>query len=304
VSLFALDLNLLVVLDTVLSQGSVARAARQLHVTPSAVSNGLARLRAAIGDPLVTRRGRGIVPTPRATELAPTLARALRDLEDAIARAPFDPASSTRSFTLAVADAGQIAWLPSISSAMARDMPKARLRVVGIDSLLALGDLGSPEIDVHVGVRATGPGLHAEVLLDEPTVLVARRGHPRCTGRLSRRQLGLLHHVAVEMAPGKGFRDPLAAAYARARVDRTVTLTVPTFAAAAAVAATTDLVTTLPASLLTTQGPRLGLRAVQGKVPVHSVTMSLCWHERSQADPATSAFRALVRRAVLTVSRR
>src|SRR5882672_2717406 len=183
------------VLDTVLSEQSVAHAARRLHVTPSAVSNALARLRLSLGDPLVTRKGRGIVPTPRAAELAPALARALEDLERAIAAAPFEAATCTRTFTLAMADAGQVARLPSIASAMAREMPNARLRVVSIESLLSLGDLASTEVDVHVGVRATGAGIHAEPLLDERTVLVARKNHPECARRLSHRRLASLRHV-------------------------------------------------------------------------------------------------------------
>jgi len=299
VSIYSFDLNLLLVLATVLSEQSVARAARRLHVTPSAVSNALARLRIALGDPLVTRKGRGIVPTPRAAELAPVLARAMAELERAIAAGPFEAVRCTRTFTLAMADAGQVARLPSIASAMAREMPNARLHVVGIDSLLSLGDLASTEVDLHVGMRATGAGIHAEPLLDERTVLVARKNHPECARRLSRRRLGSLRHVGVEMAPGRGFRDLVASAYARARTDRSVTMTVPTFAAAAAVAAATDLVATLPASLLAAHGTRLGLRTVEGPVPVHTVTMALCWHERTHADPAMSAFRALVRRAIL-----
>ena len=137
-SLSSLDLNLLLVLDTVLRERSVAKAAQRLHVTPSAVSNSLAKLRAALGDPLVTRRGRGIVPTPRAAELAPALKRALTELDNALAQGPFDAASCSRTFTLALADALQIAWLPGIASALSKRMPQAQLRVIGIDSLLSL----------------------------------------------------------------------------------------------------------------------------------------------------------------------
>lgn len=298
-SIYSVDLNLLLILDTVLAEQSVAGAARRLHVTPSAISNALSRLRVALGDPLVTRRGRGIVATPRAAELAPALARALAELGRVIAHVPFDATSCTRTFTLAMADAGQVAWLPNIASALVREMPKARLRVVDIASLLSLGDLGSTEVDLHVGVRATGAAIHAEPLLDERTVLVARNGHPACARKLSRRRLGSLRHVGVEMAPGRGFRDPVSIAYARAQVERTVTLMVATFAAAATVAAATDFVATLPASLLEVHAARLGLRRVQGPVPVHAVTMSLSWHERTHADPAMLAFRALVRRAIL-----
>ena len=297
-SITSLDLNLLVVLDTVLSERSVARAARRLHVTPSAVSNALARLRVALGDPLVTRRGRGIVATPRAAALAPALAQAIADLDRALAHGPFDAARCTRTFTLAIADAGQVARLAGIVAALAREMPNARLRVVGIDSLLSLGGLSSPEVDLHIGVRASLPGIHAEPLFDEPTVLVARKDHPACARRLTRQRLGSLQHVGVEMAPGRGLRDPIAAVYARARIDRPVRVVVPSFAAAAAVAAATDLVATLPATLLSVYGPGLGLAAVKGPVPAHAVTMALCWHQRTHTDPTMSAFRALVRAAL------
>ena len=293
-----MDLNLLLVLDTVLQERSVAQAARRLHVTPSAISNGLAKLRVALGDPLVTRRGRGIVPTPHAEELAPALARALAELERAVSHGPFDSATCTRAFTLAMADAGQIASLPAIAAAFAKAMPQARLRVVGIESLLTLGDLGSTEVDLHFGIRATGPGIHAEALYEEPTVLVARRRHPEQRPRLTRQRLGLLQHVAVEMAPGRGFRDPIAVSYARAHLSRSVALTVPSFAAAAAVVAATDLVTTLPLSLFAALGRSLGLVALKGPVPPHAVGMALCWHERTHTDPAAVAFRALVRAAL------
>src|SRR5438128_7367030 len=121
----------MLVLHVVLLEQNVARAAGRLHVTPSAVSNALARLRDALGDPLVTRKGRGIVPTPRAIELAPILARTLHDLEAALVTAPFDAARCTRTFTIAVADVGQLAWISGLSIAMRREVALARLRVVG-----------------------------------------------------------------------------------------------------------------------------------------------------------------------------
>jgi DNA-binding transcriptional LysR family regulator len=293
-----LDLNLLVTLDTVLAERSVARAARRLHVTPSAISNALARLRAELGDPLIARSGRGIVPTPRAAELAPALSRALRDLDRAVHGAAFEPATTTRRFTLAIADAGQVVHLPKLAVPFAAEMPHARLRVIGIDSLLSLGDLAGTEVDVAVGVAHTAPGIHGEPLFDERTVLVSRRAHPAARKRLSRTALASLRHVAIEMVPGIAHRDPAAAAYARAGVARDVAMTVPTFAAAAAVVAATDLVASLPASFVHVLGPRLGLRTLGGPVPPYAVAMHLSWHERTHVDPAMIAFRALVRRAL------
>src|SRR4030095_12748505 len=98
-SLSSLDLNLLLVLRTVLGERSVARAARRLNVTPSAVSNALARLRAGLGDPLTPPSGGGIGPPPRAAALEPVLARALDDLDQAVRGSDFDPARSEREFT-------------------------------------------------------------------------------------------------------------------------------------------------------------------------------------------------------------
>ena len=293
----ALDLNLVFVLHTVLAEQNVARAAQRLHVTPSAVSNALARLREALGDPLVTRKGRGIVPTPRAAELAPILARTMHDLERALAATSFEPARCTRTFTLAVADIGQAAWVPRLAAAVRRELPAAYLRIVGIESLVSLGDLGSSEIDVHLGIAGKGPGLRVEPLLELRSALVARRGHPATRAKLGRRELAALRHVRVEMVPGKRFADPFAALFAGAKLPRAVVMTVPSYRTAADVVAGSDLVTMLPASLLARKGH--GLRALATPLPPHVTRFAMSWHERTDADPATQAFRALVRRCVL-----
>jgi DNA-binding transcriptional LysR family regulator len=298
VSITSIDLNLLLVLHTVLAERNVARAAERLHVTPSAVSNALARLRGAIGDPLVTRKGRGIVPTPRATELAPAIARAIRELELALAAGPFDAASCIRTFTLAVADIGHVVWVPGLATAMRRALPLAHLRVVGIDALVSLGDLTSSEIDLHLGIPGKSPGLHVEPLLEDPSLLVARRGHTAVGRKLSRRAFAELRHVRVEMVPGKNFRDPYAATYARANLPRDVVMTVPSFSAAAEVVAASDLVTMLPSSLLAAKGASLDLRPLVTSLPPHITKFAMSWHERTHADPAARAFRTMVRSIV------
>ena len=299
-SLSSIDLNLMLMLHVVLLEQNVARAAGRLHVTPSAVSNALARLRDALGDPLVTRKGRGIVPTPRAIELAPILARTLHDLEAALVTAPFDAARCTRTFTVAVADVGQVAWIPRLAISMRRELPLAHLRVVGIDSLVSLGDLGSSDIDLHLGIRSKGPGLHVEPLLEDRSLLVARRDHPAAAaGKLSRRALADLRHVRVDMVPGRRFGDPFAATFAQANIPREIVMTMPSFSTAAEVVAVSDLVTMLPSSLFAAKAASLGLRALATPLPAHTTKFAMSWHERTHADTAARAFRALVRRVVV-----
>ena len=299
-SLSSIDLNLMLMLHVVLLEQNVARAAGRLHVTPSAVSNALARLRDALGDPLVTRKGRGIVPTPRAIELAPILARTLHDLEAALVTAPFDAARCTRTFTVAVADVGQVAWIPRLAVSMRRELPLAHLRVVGIDSLVSLGDLGSSDIDLHLGIRSKGPGLHVEPLLEDRSLLVARRDHPAAAaGKLSRRALADFRHVRVDMVPGKRFGDPFAATFAQVNIPREIVMTMPSFSTAAEVVAVSDLVTMLPSSLFAAKAASLGLRALATPLPAHTTKFAMSWHERTHADTAARAFRALVRRVVV-----
>ena len=293
VNLSALDLNLLLVFDAVLAEQSVGRAAKKLHVTPPAVSNALVRLRDALGDPIVTRSGRGIVPTRRALELAPAIRRALVDIDQAIHGEAFDPKTADPQITLGVADAGQLAKLPRIARALARAMPRARLRVVHVDTMVALGGVGGTEVDLAIGVSHPGPGLHRQNIYDERFVVIARADHPRIGSRAGKKALAEASHVEVHVALGQANKS-IAAAYAAAGVTRSVSVVLPTFAAAVAVVAATDLVATIPASVVAVLGAPLGVRVVTCPLEVPPLPMHMTWHERTHRDAAMRVFRELV----------
>jgi DNA-binding transcriptional LysR family regulator len=296
-SLSNFDLNLLRTLDAVLSEGSVARAAQRLHVTPSAVSNALARLRLLLDDPLFVRSGRGVVPSPRCMELAPTIRRLLGEFEQALRAEPFDPATTTRQFTIAVSDAGQISWLPAFVRRMSGELPRAGLRIVGIDTYLSWGGAPSTEVDAAITTAGeSAPGVHVTPLCTETSVLVVRRGHALAGRRKTSRQVSALEHVEVQVAPGRGYRG-LAQRYAEAGMERRVVMTVPGFAAAAAVVASTDLATTLPARLLDVIGARFDLVVVKAHAPVLTTTLNLSWHHRTHDDAAAQALRSLIARS-------
>jgi DNA-binding transcriptional LysR family regulator len=291
------DLNLLSVLEAVLTEGSVVKAANRLHITPSAVSNALARLRLIIGDPLVTRRGRGIVPTPRALELAPLLARTLRELREAVRTGAFDPATTAKRFTLALSDASQIALLPAIAALSARRMPRASLRAVGIDALVLLGGLGGAEVDVVIGPDKGGGEIHCEALFSQPAVLICRKDHPALEAAREPRRAEALRHIAIEMAPGRALPDLAGLAYRKARIARDVAMTVPTFSAAAAVVAATDFVATVPAAFYSAVSQRMGISALPFPMPQLTIPTNMCWHERTHADSSAGAFRDVIRQA-------
>ncbi len=171
--------------------------------------------------------------------------------------------------------------LPPIVAAFAAKMPRARLRVVSIDTLFAAGGLAGTEIDVAIGAGEKRPGVHAETLYQEQIVLVARAGHPTIRSRVIRSAARARSGTSRSRSrPGHGNRQ-LAARYAALGVARNIAVFVPTFTAAAAIVASTDLVASLPGSILNVLGPRLALRRVATPLAPVTTTINLLWHERT-----------------------
>jgi DNA-binding transcriptional LysR family regulator len=177
VNLTNLDLNLLLVLHVVLEERSVTRAAARLHVTPSAVSNALARLRQHVGDPLVVRSGRGLVPTAGALALAPRLAQALGTLDEVVAQVQrFEPGH--RKFVVAMGEHWQVTDVPRLMQALQRCAPDAVLQVVPVtpDTSRRLLE-GAIDISLR-RIEELEPELQSSPLYSDEIVLLARRDHP------------------------------------------------------------------------------------------------------------------------------
>ena len=301
-NLSGLDLNLFVVLHAVLAEKSATRAARRLNVTQSAVSNALARLRVVLGDPLVVRSGRGLVATPRAEALAPIIAIAIAQLEKAIdGDQAFVPAKSTRTFTLAAADNHQAREIPLIAAAFTRDLPLAMLRIVSADFLAATDGLASGEVDVaFIPSHIVAPGQPGQRIFEEQATFVVRRDHPTVRGKLDVKQFNRLSHIDVEVVLGKkGSGHRLAEQHWKAAgLERAVGVTVPYFMTAALVAAQTDCIAGLPSRLAQMLCKLLPLKAVKTTFPLPKMSMSMTWHERTNADAGARHFRALIAAAV------
>lgn len=277
VNVFAVDMNLLVVLHAVLEERSVTRAARRLHVTQSAVSNALARLRARLGDRLLVRSGRGLVPTPRALAIAPRLHAAIGELDVVLGEPAFDPLTTRRSFTFA--DSEQLSQLPRLAGMFARRLPHATLALVVGDDLA--GMLASGQADVALGpLDLRGPGLCRRVLYEEAFARVVRTCHPA----RRRSSLAAYPHVVVEVT-ASGDRDVAP-----------VGMRVPTYMAAALAVSDSDYVATIPERLARSLSRPLRLRIVDVAGPPRPV--ALYWHERTADDAGMRFYRDLVIDAV------
>jgi DNA-binding transcriptional LysR family regulator len=295
-SIEAVDLNLILVLQHVLAEGTVVGAAERLHVTPSAVSNSLARLRELLGDPLFVRSGRKVVPTPFARELAPQVAATVDRLRHILeARSDFRADTCTRSFTLASAD--NIGILPAIASRFARVMPRASLRIVTLDHAIASDGLTSGDIDVSLALPPTLPrDIRSEAAYAERLVCAMWRKVAPESGRLTLKQFLSARHVEVALQ-GKYAMDYVDSVLAPLGHQRSIALSVPQFALAAACVVGTPYVTMLPARMAKGLAAALPIRVLTPPIKLPVVTILQLWHARSDADPGSALLRQLIREA-------
>lgn len=293
-SIEGVDVNLVVVLHHVLVEGSVARAADRLHVTPSAVSNSLARLRAIIGDALFVRNGRTLVPTPRARELAPAVATAVEHLRAILEpKQDFRPDQCTRAFTLASAD--HIGILPNIAERFARVFPRASLRVVTLDHAVASDGLASGDVDVLLGLPPNPPAelRSAPAYMDRLVCALWRKGAPK--GRtLSRKRFLAARHIEVALQ-GKYAIDYIDTVLSRLGYRRGIALSVPQFALAVSCVVGTPYITMLPQSMAERVASSLPIAVYKPPFELPAITILQLWHPRADADPSSALFRTIIR---------
>ncbi|HET7229586.1 MAG TPA: LysR family transcriptional regulator [Longimicrobium sp.] len=278
------DLNLLVTLDVLLAEGSVARAARRLRLSPSAMSRALARLREATGDPLLVRAGRGLVPTPRALELRERVSQLVHDAEAVLRPAEtLDLGRLDRTFTLRTREGFVENFGADLIARVGREAPRVRLRFVqkpGKDS----APLRDGAIDLETGVvgAETAPELRAQTLFRDRLIGVVRVGHPLSQGEISPARYASSSHVAVSR---RGWdRGPIDEALEALGLEREIVTIVGGFSAALALARDSGLVASVPERH--TGKLRAGMHAFPLPFPTPEITISLLWHPRMSADPA------------------
>lgn len=287
------DLNLLVTLDVLLAEGSVARAARRLRLSPSAMSRALARLREATGDPLLVRAGRGLVPTPRAVELRARTGPIVEAAEVCLRPAEsLDLKTLTRTFTLRNREGFVENFGAALIARLAREAPGVRLRFVQkLDR--ESSPLREGGIDLETGVvgENTGPELRAQALFHDHFVGVIRPGHPLTTGEITPARYAEAHHIHVSRRGND--TGPIDDALEAAGLSRPIAASVGSFSEALALARATDLVASVPERYTGTLRQDLATFALPVALP--EITISLLWHPRLDADPAHRWLRACVR---------
>jgi DNA-binding transcriptional LysR family regulator len=295
IKLAQLDLNLLVVLDVLLQERSVTRAAKRLHRTQSAVSHALARIRSQLGDPLLVRVGGEMRTTPRGERLSVELTRLLGDVGRVLAaESTFDPSTTKRTFTLAAPDF-VAAVLPALHIRLAREAPDAGLDVLPLAPGF-LRDVVDGRLDLAIGAASASlpEGASSAPLGALDWVVYARRGHP-AVGDWGLRAWAAYPHVRVRITGGEG---PVDRAARVANVERQVAVQVSHFAMTPPLLAATDLLFTVPRAVLRAVAEPFGLIELSCPLPLPPVGARLLWSALLDDDPANVWLRSHVQRTL------
>jgi DNA-binding transcriptional LysR family regulator len=297
----SIDLNLLTSLDALLAEGTVVGAARRLGLSASAMSRTLARLRKATGDPLLVRAGRGMVPTPYATELRGRVRDLAQDAHAALRPAvvSLDLTLLKRTFTLRASEDFVEVFAAPLIAAVTAVAPHVHLHFVPKPDkdVQALRD---GLVDIEIGVLGkSGPEVRLQMLFRDHFVFAVREGHPLLNERkITAKQYAAQGHVVASRLGHEN--GPVDEALAAASLSRAVVAVVPSFRAALAVASVSDLVALVTGSFFNaTQGyqanPSPGkMRSFPLPVCTAAITVSQMWHPRFDADPAHRWLRSLV----------
>lgn len=287
------DLNLLITLDALLAEGSVAGAARRLGLSPSAMSRALARLRETTGDPLLVRAGRGLVPTPRAVELRDRVSQLVQEA-NAVLRPTEDArlGQLLRTFTLRTSEGFVENFGPALIARACDEAPGVRLRFVRKPDKDS-GPLRDGSVDLETGVvgKSAAPELCVQALFRDRFIGVVKQGHDLASGEVTPARYAAGRHIRVER-PGQG-RGAIDEALDALGLTRRIITLVDGFAAALALARASDLIASVPERH--TGILRAGMHSFPLPLALPEFTVSLLWHPRLNADPAHRWLRGLVR---------
>ena len=280
-----LDLNLLVTLEALLTERNVTKAAARLGLSQPAVSAQLSRLRDVFEDPLLLPAQRGMTPTAKALSLFEPLRQALDQVRGvASSHLHFEPGSAELTVTIAASDYLQASVLRPLVLRLRREAPGVRIAVRHLDPHQHAAQMARGDVDLGLmqPIEAAD-SLRLRPLFHERYVLIARRGHPAVSGRLTAKAFSKLEQVVVSPAGG-AFSTPVDQALAGLGLTRQVVLSAASFLFVPDIVGRSDLVALVPERLV--KGQAAGLQVLPPPLPIDGFDIAMVWHERNHGHAA------------------
>jgi len=280
----AFDLNLLIVFDAVMHERSVTRAGSRIGLSQPAMSHALNRLRYMLKDELFVRTPEGMVPTPRAEMLAHPLRNALSEMQLALEPAAFDPAASDRRFALAINNYAAVVLAPPLVAAVSAGAPAVHLALRPSGTLDIVERLDRGDLDLTIGsVDSPGERFATAPLLEDPFVMVMRRGHPASRRKLSAAAFAALPHLEISSSgEDTGFIDRWLVA---SGLVRRIGLRAP-YLSAGPILVQSDMVATLSRRIAQEFVRNHPLQIREPPYDSPRVRTVMLWHRRLDRHPA------------------
>ncbi len=289
-----LDLNLLHVFDTIYREGSLTRAAKALHLTQPAVSHSLSRLREHLDDPLFSRRGNQMVPTPLARRFLESMRPGLTQIQSAVNQFhAFDPASQRKTYSLALRDILESTFLPQLMNRLESypelEISSQRIPRRDMETQLAAGKL---DFAVDVLLPVSNQTGHERLRRDRLVVL-ARAEHPLAQGPMTMdRYLEAKHVLVSSRTEGPGIED---FELSRFGVQRQIRLRCQHYYAACRVVENSDLLLTMPETYARIIAERSDIKIFTPPADLPDIDVHLYWHKAYEREPALIWFREQLR---------
>ncbi len=288
----AFDLNLLIVFDAVMHERSVTRAGSRIGLSQPAMSHALNRLRYMLKDELFVRTPEGMVPTPRAEMLAHPLRNALSEMQLALEPAAFDPAASDRRFALAINNYAAVVLAPPLVAAVSAGAPAVHLALRPSGTLDIVERLDRGDLDLTIGsVDSPGERFATAPLLEDPFVMVMRRGHPASRRKLSAAAFAALPHLEISSSgEDTGFIDRWLVA---SGLVRRIGLRAP-YLSAGPILVQSDMVATLSRRIAQEFVRNHPLQIREPPYDSPRVRTTMLWHRRLDRHPAHRWLRGVI----------
>ncbi len=303
VNITGIDLNLLIAFESLLDERNVGRAAQRVGLSQPAFSNAIGRLRVRLDDPLFVRTSRGMLPTPRAEQLAGPVRSALSLLRETLeAPRSFDPQTSAQRFRIALSDDIELRLTPLFARALQSSKLQIQTRRLEGIFIIPETELRNGALDFALGYfpdsRSLAPTFVMETLCVERNVVIARRGHPAFKRKLTLERLMKLDHAAVmyRNEPWGLIDNELAALGLRRRLR----LALPHTLSVLHAVASSDLVACIQESTVGLLGPTLGLVCYPEPIGLPPFALRMVWHRQRSDDPAQLWLRNLIGRGLAT----
>ncbi|HEX8477916.1 MAG TPA: LysR family transcriptional regulator [Telluria sp.] len=298
-----IDLNLLVAFDALMNERNVTRAAVRVGVSQPAMSAALARLRTLLGDTLFQRSASGLLPTPRARDLAAPIAQALQQIAAAmVEQTAFAAATASVTFRIGLQDYPTVVMLPELLVALERQAPGATLQVTAFnDREVAVDLLDAGLIDVAIGAAPANTDariMTSPLLRDDFVTIVARDGMAEgATLDLDR----WLEYKHILVSPEGQLHGVVDQALARQGLQRKLGLTLPQVYSVPSVVARTGMTATILRRVALQADVRDRLSLFKPPIALPEMVFHLIWHRRSDTHPAQQWFRTLIAEQAATV---